>query len=91
MLKMLPTVQRGTTVGIASIPLKLRFWCMSAVHVCVRRVSIVAKEGIPCLVRALGSVEDLDAVSAEALSSTLRVLLPSCDSLGGRVGFVPRA
>ena len=60
-------------------------WCMSVVDTCVHRVTIVAKEGIPCLVRVMGSVEDLDTIAADALSSTLSALLPSCDSLGGRV------
>ena len=64
------------------------FWCMLAMVVCLHRVSIVAKEGIPCLVRVLGSVEDLDTSAADALSSTLSALLPSCDSLGGRVRFL---
>ncbi len=59
--------------------------------VCVHRVSIVAKEGIPCLVRVLGSVEDLDTSAADALSSTLSALLPSCDSLGGMVRFLLNA
>ena len=55
----------------------------------MRRVSIVAKEGIPCLVRVLGSVEDLDTSAADALSSTLSALLPSCDSLDGRARRSP--
>ena len=59
--------------------------------VCVHRVSIVAKEGIPCLVMVLGSVEDLDTSAADALSGTLSTLLPSCDSLGGRVRFLLNA
>ena len=65
--------------------MEAHFCCMLAMVVWMRRVSIVAKEGIPSLVRVLGSVEDLDTSAADALSSTLSALLPSCESLDGRV------
>ena len=86
-MKLLLSVQRVRCLGHTGFAMESTFWCMLAMVVCMHRVSIVAKEGIPCLVRVLGSVEDQDTSAADALSSTLSALLPSCDSLGGRVRF----
>lgn len=48
-------------------------------------MGIVAKGGVPVLIRTLGSVEDQDPTAADAISGMLNIIAPHADFLGGKV------
>ena len=49
------------------------------------RVGIATRNGLPILIRVLAAVENLESISTDAISSTLRMLIPQSDELGCQV------